>query len=80
MTCKVTLVCMNAAPAVAASVPQPGSTVGVPAGAPPTGQSGRRERNYQDRNYGYERGKFGGCRAVVIERSDGSVRRVRRCN
>ena len=89
MTCKVTkfalaselsLVCMNAAPAVAASVTQPGSTVGVPAGAPPTGQPGWRERNYRDRNYGYERDRFGGCRTVMIERSDGSVRRVRRCN
>jgi len=81
MTCKATkfalasglsLVCMNAAPAVAESVTQPGSTVGE--------QPGWRERNYRDRNYGYERGRFGGCRTPMIERSDGSVRRVRRCN
>jgi len=43
-------------------------------------QPGWRERNYRDRNYGYERGRFGGCRTPMIERSDGSVRRVRRCN
>jgi hypothetical protein len=89
MTCKVTkfalasalsLVCMNAAPALAASVTQPGSTVGLPAGAPFTGQPRWRERHYRDHNYAYERGRFGGCRNVTIERDDGTVRRVRRCD
>jgi len=31
------------------------------------------------RAYGYDRG-YRGCRSVTIERDDGSVRRVRRCD
>jgi hypothetical protein len=31
------------------------------------------------RAYGYDRG-YRGCRTVTIERDDGSVRRVRRCD
>ena len=31
------------------------------------------------RSYGYDRG-YRGCRTVTIERDDGSVRRVRRCD
>ena len=39
------------------------------------------ERYYRgDRAYGYERGRYGGCRTVTIERDDGSVHRVRRCD
>jgi hypothetical protein len=45
-----------------------------------TGRPGWRERHYRDHNYAYERGRFGGCRTVTIERDDGSVRRVRRCD
>jgi len=33
-----------------------------------------------DRSYAYDRGRFGGCRTITIERDDGSVRRVRRCD
>lgn len=32
------------------------------------------------RAYGMDRGYRGGCRTVTIERDDGSVRRVRRCD
>jgi hypothetical protein len=32
------------------------------------------------RAYGYDRGYRGECRTVTIERDDGSVRRVRRCD
>jgi hypothetical protein len=32
------------------------------------------------RAYGYDRGYRGGCRTVTIERDDGSVRRIRRCD
>jgi hypothetical protein len=35
------------------------------------------DRRY--RAYGYDRG-YRGCRTVTIERDDGSVRRVRRCD
>jgi hypothetical protein len=49
-----------------------------------TGRPAYRERYYRgdrsDRSYAYERGRFGGCRTVTIERDDGSVRRVRRCD
>jgi hypothetical protein len=34
---------------------------------------------YSDRAYGYDRG-YRGCRTVTIERDDGSVRRIRRCD
>jgi len=39
-----------------------------------------RERYRGDRSYAYERGRFGGCRTVTIERDNGSVRRIRRCD
>jgi hypothetical protein len=46
-----------------------------------TGRPAYRERHYRGhRSYAYERGRFGGCRTVTIERDDGSVRRVRRCD
>jgi hypothetical protein len=44
-----------------------------------------RDRDYRDDNrrpyraYGYDRGDRG-CRTVTIERDDGSVRRIRRCD
>ena len=41
-------------------------------------QSRYSDRAY--RAYGYDRGYRGGCRTVTIERDDGSVRRVRRCD
>jgi len=44
------------------------------------GRSGYREGYYRDRSYAYERGRFGGCRTITIERDDGSMRRVRRCD
>jgi hypothetical protein len=36
------------------------------------------DRGY--RSYGYYRGYERGCRTVTIERDDGSVRRIRRCD
>ena len=42
-----------------------------------------REREYDRpayRAYGYDRGYRGGCRTVTMERDDGSVRRIRRCD
>ena len=44
----------------------------------------RRYRDYDRRRYrayGYDRGyRFGrGCRTVIIQRDDDSVRRIRRC-
>jgi hypothetical protein len=44
----------------------------------------RYEDRYEDRGYrgyGYDRDRYrGGCRTVTIERDDGSVRRIRRCD
>ena len=45
-----------------------------------TGRPAYRERDYRDRSYAYDRGRFGGCRTVTIERDNGSVRRIRRCD
>jgi hypothetical protein len=46
-----------------------------------TGRPAYRERYYRGhRGYAYERGRFRGCRTVTIERDDGSVRGVRRCD
>ena len=47
------------------------------------GPEGRYYREYDRpayRAYGYDRGYRGGCRTVTIERDDGSVRRIRRCD
>ena len=47
---------------------------------------GPRRHHYRDydrpgyRSYGYYRGYDRGCRTVTIERDDGSVRRIRRCD
>ena len=39
-----------------------------------------RAYGYDRGSYGYDRGYRGGCRTVTIERDDGSVRRIRRCD
>jgi len=50
------------------------SGVGVDIGRP-----GWRERHYRD--YAYERGyRRHGCRTVTINRDDGSVKQIRRCD
>jgi hypothetical protein len=64
------------APTLAQGVHIQGPGVGIDIGRP-----GYRERYYRgDRSYAYERGRFGGCRTITIERDDGIVRRVRRCD
>ena len=55
--------------------------VGIDTGPPRYREPYYSERHYRgDRGYAYERGRCGGCRTVTIERDDGSVRRVRRCD
>ena len=45
------------------------------------GRPSYRERHHRgDRSYAYDRGRFGGCRTITIERDDGSVRRIRSCD
>src|SRR5262249_32671485 len=52
--------------------------VGVDTGPPRYREPYYSERYHRgDRGYAYERGRFGGCRTVTIERDDGSMRRVR---
>lgn len=59
--------------------------VDTPLGGVRVGPQPRYDRDYDHdrpayRAYGYDRGYRGGCRTVTIERDDGSVRRVRRCD
>jgi hypothetical protein len=57
-------------------------SVDTPLGGVRVGPEPRYYRNYDRpayRAYGYDRG-YRGCRTVTIERDDGSVRRVRRCD
>ena len=57
--------------------------VDTPLGGVRVGPQPRYDRDYDRpayRAYGYDRGYRGGCRTVTIERDDGSVRRVRRCD
>jgi hypothetical protein len=55
--------------------------VDTPLGGVRVGPEPRYHRHYGPayRAYGYDRG-YRGCRTVTIERDDGSVRRVRRCD
>jgi hypothetical protein len=60
--------------------------VDTPLGGVRVGPQPRYSRDYDRdydrpayRAYGYDRG-YRGCRTVTIERDDGSVRRVRRCD
>lgn len=57
--------------------------VDTPLGGVRVGPHPRYDRDYDRpayRAYGYDRGYRSGCRTVTIERDDGSVRRVRRCD
>jgi hypothetical protein len=58
-----------------------GPGFGVEVGRP--GYRERYEDRYEDRGYrgyGYDRDRRGHCRTVTIERDNGSVRRIRRCD
>jgi hypothetical protein len=61
-----------------------GVVVGVPGvGGVQIGEPDRpryREREYRDDRRYREREVRGGCRTVTIERDDGSMRRIRRCD
>lgn len=61
--------------------------VDTPLGGVRVGPHPRYDRDYDRdydrpayRAYGYDRRYRGGCRTVTIERDDGSVRRIRRCD
>ena len=84
MWLKTSLAALGMMGALAAATPAPTLAQGVyvgPGGVGiDTGRPAYRERHYRDHSYAYERGRFGGCRTVTIERDDGSVRRIRRCD
>jgi hypothetical protein len=66
------LVALGFVGAMAIGTPAPSLAQGVYIGPGGVGIDTGRPR--------YERGRYGGCRTVTIERDDGSVRRVRRCD
>jgi hypothetical protein len=69
------LVAASPTPTVAQGVHIGPGGVGIDVGRP-----GWRERHYRDHDaYAYER-RGSGCRTVTIERDDGSMKRVRRCD
>jgi hypothetical protein len=69
------LVAASPTPTVAQGVYIGPGGVGVAVGRP-----GWRERHYRDRDaYAYER-RGPGCRTVTVERDDGSMKRIRRCD
>jgi hypothetical protein len=79
------LVALGFVGAMAAGTPGPTLAQGVYLQGPGVGvEIGRpayRERYYREhRGYAYDRERFGGCRTVTIERDDGSVRTIRRCD
>jgi hypothetical protein len=72
-----TMAAATPAPTLAQAVYIGPNGVGVDIGRP-----GYRERRYRGHNddYAYDRRYRGGCRTVTIERDDGSVRTIRRCD
>jgi hypothetical protein len=79
-----TLVALGFIGAIAVAGPAPTLAQGVylqgPGFGVDIGQPRYRERFHRDHSYAYDRERFGGCRTITIERDDGSVRRVRRCD
>jgi hypothetical protein len=76
------LAAVSPTPAVAQGVYIGPGGVGIDTGRPAYRERYYDERYYDrsDRSYAYERGRFGGCRTVTIERDDGSMKRIRRCD
>jgi hypothetical protein len=68
----------TATPSVAQGVYFEGPGFGVGVGRPAYRE--RHYRGYHDYNFDSRARYRGGCRTVTIERDDGSVRRIRRCD
>ena len=78
------VIALGMASALTAASPAPTLAQGVyigPGGVGvDLGRRGWRERHYRD-DYAYERPYRGpGCRTVTIQRDDGSVKQIRRCD
>ena len=87
MWIKTSLIALGFAGAMAAATPAPTLAQGVHIGPGGVGidigRPGYRERHYRDRgynDYAHDRRFRGGCRTVTIERDDGSMRTIRRCD
>ena len=86
MWIKTSVAALGIVGALAAASPAPTLAQGVyigPGGVGvDVGRPGWRERRYRDRDdYAYERGyRRPGCRTVTIDRDDGSVKQIRRCD
>jgi hypothetical protein len=85
MWIKTSVAALGIVGALAAATPAPTLAQGVYVGpggvGVDVGRPGWRERDYRDRDYGYERGYRGhGCRTVTIRRDNGSVKQIRRCD
>jgi hypothetical protein len=86
MWIKTSLIALGLVGTMAAATPAPTLAQGVyigPGGVGvDIGRPGYRERRYRDYNddYAYDRRFRGGCRTVTIERDDGSMRTIRRCD
>jgi hypothetical protein len=81
------IVLAAAAAAVASFTPAPSMAQGVEVGVPGVGvrigEPGYRDRDRQPYREGREfreREVRGGCRTVTVERDDGSVKRIRKCD
>jgi hypothetical protein len=85
MWIKTSVAALGIVGALTAATPAPTLAQGVYVGpggvGVDVGRPGWRERDYRDRDYGYERGYRGhGCRTVTIRRDNGSVKQIRRCD
>ena len=85
MWIKTSLIALGFVGAMAAATPSPTLAQGVYVGpggvGVDIGRPGYRERRYQGYDdYAYDRRFRGGCRTVTIERDNGSMRRIRRCD
>jgi hypothetical protein len=85
MWIKTSLVALGIVGAMTAATPTPILAQGVHIGPDGVGvdigRPGYRERHYRGyHDYAYDRRSRGGCRTVTIERDDGRMRTIRRCD
>jgi hypothetical protein len=86
MWIKTSLIALGLVGAMAAATPAPTLAQGVYVGPGGVGvdigrpgyRGEHRYRGYDD--YAYDRRSRGGCRTVTIERDNGSMRTIRRCD
>jgi hypothetical protein len=82
MWIKTSIAALGIAGALGAATPAPTLAQGVYFGPNGVGiDIGRHPRDYRDyrEGYAYEHG-FQGCRTITIQRDDGSMKRIRRCD